>query len=198
MTGIRSKRRRVRNQDPEVLRAIRGALMTGASAPEVVRALTTRQANGEFPAGSIPSARTVSAIARESDVDESGPWHLTDADPATVSLVLLVLAEVVRRTEGRVASLTQSQARLLPVIYRAMEPRWTKLPSDEARAWQAYVWTRFYLSWVRRDQDAEDVALLFAAMQSNGRWPITRWFQIDRVSNAVGGWLPPELVEVPK
>jgi hypothetical protein len=35
-----------------------------------------------------------------------------------------------------------------------------------------------------------------AAYQSEGKWPLTRWFQIERVIKAVSGWLPPELIEV--
>lgn len=197
MAKVRTTRRRVRQVPTDVLRAIHQELLTGASAPEVVRSLERRVAKGEFPADAIPSERTVSNIAREARSNtESGIWSMSDGDPATVGLVLRVLGEVVRRTEGRVAALTVAEAALLPVIHRAMEPRWTKLPTDAARAWQAYVWTRFYLSWVRSEQDAHDVALMFAALQTDGRWPITRLAQIDRVLIAAHGWLPPELIEV--
>ena len=74
-------------------------------------------------------------------------------------------------------------------------PSWTKVPAD-LKAWEAYRWSRFYLSWVRSDQDAQDLALLLAAMQSSGPWPITRWTQIERALKAAEGWLPPELLEV--
>jgi hypothetical protein len=102
----------------------------------------------------------------------------------------------VRRTEGDVTSLTKAEARVIPVIYRAMQPRWTKLRSDAARAWQCYVWARFYLSWVSSDRDEQDFALLMAALQSDGKWPVTAWARIERPLKAVAGWLPPELIEV--
>ena len=195
MSNIRTKRRRVRQTSPEVLKAIHDAAIAGASAPEIVRALTRRQKAGEFGDTPIPSERTVSNVAREVAPDDSGPWGISDADPATISLVLEVLAEVVRRTEGDVAALTRRQARLIPVVYRAMEPRWTKLP-DGARAWQSYVWTRFCLSWSRSERDEQEIALLMAAMQSDGKWPLPAWQPIERVSAAATGWLPSELVEV--
>lgn len=195
MSEVRTKRRRVRQVPTDVLRAIREELLTGASAPEVVRALSRRQANGEFELGSIPSDRTVSNIAREMRLDDSSVWQISDGSPDTVGFVLRVLVEVVRRTKGRVASLTQAEAALLPVMNKVMEPRWTKLPSSDARAWQAYVWTRFYLSWVRSEADARDATLLFAGMQEDGPWPITRLLEIERVSKAAAGWLPADLVE---
>ena len=152
----------------------------------------------------MPSLRTISNIAREMRTDDADaePWRIADADPRTVALVLRVLAEVTRRTGGRVATLTRAEAGLVPVIHAAMEARWSRAPED-GQAWQTYVWTRFYLSWVRTDQDERDVALLFAALQG-GKWPVTQWFQINRVLDAAracsmqraSGWLPAELMEV--
>jgi hypothetical protein len=193
MAASSTKRRRVRQVPPDVLRAIREGLAEGASAPEVHKALVRRQ--GEFPADSLPSVRTISNIARDDRPAESPLWTVVDADPASVVLVLRVLGEVVRRTEGRVQALTQAEAGLLPTVYAAMEARWTKLPTDAAREWQAYNWTRFYLSWVRSEQDKQDAALAFAAIQTNGRWPLPRLAQVNRVLDAARAWLPRELTE---
>ena len=126
MTNIRTKRRRVRQTSPAILRAIREELLTGASAPEVFRALRKREEEGEFGDDLVPSDRTISNIAREGARDVSGTWGLADGDTATVGLVLGVLAEVVRRTEGDVTSLTKQEARLIPIIDAAMQPRWPR------------------------------------------------------------------------
>jgi hypothetical protein len=183
MTTVRSKRRRVRQVRPEVLRAVREALITGASAPQVVQELQSR-----FDEDDIPSERTISNIRREVSSDDSGLWRIEDADPATVAVVLDVLHDVVVRTEGRIGSLTKAEARVLPVIRRATEKRFNR--------WQAYLWTRWYLAWVRTEQDAADMALLLAAMQADGPWPLPRWWPIERVIKAATGWLPPEFLGV--
>jgi len=193
MSAARTKRRRVRNTPPNVLEAIHQALLTGASAPEVARALEGRD---DLPADSIPSVRTISNIARDMDgADDGEAWRVDAADPATVALVLSVLMEVVRRTEGRVGSLTRAQASVIPVIHAAMQPHWSKLPA-RGQAWQTYVLARFYLSWVRTDQDAQDAALFLAAPQGPGKWPMNRWMQVDRVIRAAAGWLPIDVVKI--
>jgi hypothetical protein len=163
----------------------------------VYRALQRRADRKQFPHDNIPSERTISNIAREvRSTDESGAWRITDADPATVRTVLNVLAEVVRRTEGRITSLTREEAALIPTVRRAMSARWTKLP-EPGRRWQTYVWTRFYLAWVQSERDAEDVALFFAFLQENGKIPLPIWARrIERVNAAAAGWLPAELTEV--
>jgi hypothetical protein len=93
------------------------------------------------------------------------------------------------------------EAALIPTLHRALAPRLTKL-GEGARAWQAYVWTRFYLSWVRDEHDAEDFALLLTFMQDHGKWPVTAyaraWPRAERVLDAATGWLPPDLLEVAK
>ena len=195
MNDVRTRRRRVRQVHPEVLTAIRQALLTGASAPQVVRALSEMQRAGKVPAGSIPSERTVSNIAREMRQDESEAWSLVDGTPESVTVVLEVLAEVVGRTEGRVTSLTKEQAALVPLMYAAMAQRFRDW-GDARRRWQAYVWTRFYLSWVRSEADARDAALLLAAMQTDDPWPANAWRNIERVNDAMAGWLPPDMREV--
>jgi hypothetical protein len=107
-------------------------------------------------------------------------------------VVLEVLAEVVRRTEGRVTTLTKAQADLIPIFHAAFEDWLRKLP-PAGRAWQAYVWSRFYLSWVRSEQDELDFAVFLASVRSKGRWPLSsRFRQIDRVNTAATGWLPEE------
>ncbi|MBA3688117.1 MAG: hypothetical protein H0W81_04745 [Chloroflexi bacterium] len=201
MAALRTNsRRRVRKVHPDVLRAIHQDLLTGASAPDVVEALSQRQLRGELPDHAIPSARTVSNIAREMRTDDSGEWTMNDAEPATVNLVLRILQAVVQSTEGRIASLTKRQARLLPVIHAAVEGRFT--------LYQTYLWARFYIAWVRTEQDARDVALAFATM-TGGKWPITELSDgprglwpaltlpaVERVLNAAEGWLLPEMLEV--
>jgi hypothetical protein len=193
MSEIRTKRRRVRQAPPDILRAINEELLTGASAPEVVKALYRLADDGKLPHDGIPSERTVSNMARDLRTsDRSGVWRVTDASPADATTVLEVLAEVVRRTEGRITSLTQAEGALIPTIRRVMAARWTKLP-EPGRRWQSYVWTRFYLAWVETDRDAADVALTFAFLQVDGEIPASTWFRIERVNTAVSGWLPEEL-----
>jgi hypothetical protein len=171
-----------------VLRAIHADLATGASAGKVLQALSQRQARGELPAHAIPSARTISNIASEMRRDDSGPWTLDDADSATVRLLLRALRVIVPHTGGRIQGFTRREARLFPVIYRATKPRYS--------AWQVFLWTRWYLSWVQTEQDAQDVMLALAALTDSGAWPITQWPRIERVFKAVVGWLPPEALEV--
>lgn len=189
MALVRSKRRRTRRLDPAVLRAIREAVMTGASAPAVRATLEAMRDREQLPTDVyLPSDRTISSIAREMQRDESGPWSPEDADPTTVQLLLQALHIVIVQTEGRVAGFTKREAQLLPVFHAAAHPRYSP--------WQAYLWTRWYLSWVRSAQDAQDVMLTLAALQESGRWPITRWPAIERVFASVSGWLPPEMLEV--
>jgi hypothetical protein len=192
MTSIGTKRRRrVRVIHPDLLRVIREDLATGASAPAVSKALQERMERDDLDYR-MPSERTIRNIAREMARDDSGEWRLDDADPATVHLVLRILRVVVTHTGGRVSGFTKREAQLLPVIYQAAnfegKPRYS--------AWQTYLWVRFYLSWAVREQDAGDVVLALAALAESGPWPITHKARIDRVFNAVAGWLPPELSEV--
>ena len=137
----------------------------------------------------IPSERTISNIARDMRPEDVGQWRMRDADSATVGLVLRTLHEVCHRTEGRVTSLTRAEAQVIPAISAALDPRSSKLGAADS-AWQTYTWTRFYLSWVRSDQDEEDVALLFASMHTGGgETPITAVDRIDRAYNAAIEWL---------
>jgi hypothetical protein len=199
MTGVRTKRRRVRNIRPEVLQALREGLISGASAPQVHAALLER-----FPAAMVPSDRTISNIAREIQRDDAeGPWRLEDADPDAVATVLAVLREVATRTEGRVTSLSQSEARLIPTMYRALDAsqgRWEAkaggVPIERTRDWHTYVWTRFYLSWVRSAEDEQDFALLLAVLQREGRYPLPIWSRVERVNDALNGWLPSDITEM--
>ena len=93
MARLRTTRcRRVRQVSPAVLQAIHEGLLTGASAPQVMRSLRDRR---DLPEDQIPSERTISNIARDMRSDDSGAWQLTDAEPGSVNLVLRVLGEVV-------------------------------------------------------------------------------------------------------
>jgi hypothetical protein len=196
MAEIRTKRRRVRQVHPTVLQAIHEALLTGASAPQVVRSLSELQMDGRLPAGAIPSERTVSNIAREMRGDDSAGWRLDDGEPETVALLLRVLGEVTRRSGGSVTSLTKAEAHLIPLIHRATAHRFRELP-EASRDWQSYVWSRFYIAWVRSDDDARDVALLCATLQSDEAMPASIWLRhIERVNTAMDGWLPSEMREV--
>ena len=56
-------------------------------------------------------------------------WSLPDADPGTVVIVLRVLREVVKRTEGRIVSFSRRDARLLPIFFRAIEENYEKVPA---------------------------------------------------------------------
>jgi hypothetical protein len=162
----------------------------------VVLSLSELQRDGKLPAGAIPSERTVSNIAREMRVDDSEGWRLGDGEPETVELVLRVLGEVIRRSAGSVTSLTKAEAHLIPLNHRATAHRFRKL-SEAGRDWQAYVWSRFYIAWVRSDDDARDVALLCATLQSEENVPARTWLlHIERVNTAMDGWLPSEMREV--
>lgn len=197
MTENRIRRRRVRNLRPEVLRAIHHELLTGASAPQVWLALDARMDEGKLPQGSVPSERTISGIAREIRSQDSAVWAVTDGDHASSGVVLTVLAEVVRRTGGRVTSLTKQQAALVPVVYEAFADWLASVP--DTHAWQSYVWTRFYQSWVRTEDDAQDAALFLAFVRSKGKWPAPAWLRawprVERVQIAAAGWLPEDLSE---
>jgi len=197
MSAMRTKRRRVRNIPPDVLRAIHQELLTGASARQVYRAISN---NKDLDADAIPSERTIVNIAREArPPDESGLWKVRDADPSTVEIVLSVLREAAYRTDGRVTSLTRTEARVIPVIWRAMAPLRMKRDPDESHAWRTYVWTRAYLSWARHDEDEEDFALVLAMLDAVAwRRPPATQQAIDRVLGVLNGWLPPEVSEESK
>ena len=97
MPALRTTRRRVRQVRPDVLAAIRDAITTGASAPQVARTLSERE---DFPPDSIPSERTIANIARDMPRDvESGPWRITDTDSADIDVVLAAL-QGARQTHG--------------------------------------------------------------------------------------------------
>ena len=55
---------------------------------------------------------------------------------------------------------------------------------------------RFYLSWARAAQDEEDLAVFFASMQEEGQVADTAWPRIERVNQAIAGWLPDDLKEM--
>lgn len=184
-TETRTIRRRVRSVRPDVLQAIREMLLTGSSAPQVYAALSDR-----FPADSLPSDRTISNIAREMRTDDSGEWSVDDTDPATVGAVLRVLLDVVRRSRGGVTRLTRAEARLVPIMLAALAE---SAHPPKAIEWHAYLWARFYLTWVRRPEDGAAVTLLLAAMSSDGRLPMTSWPAIEHANAALNGWLPVEL-----
>jgi hypothetical protein len=137
MTVLRTKRRRVRNVRPEVLRAIHDDLLTGASARQVREALEQRYQQGELPTDEIPSERTIVNIRRDLEPDDSPTWQLEDAMPGEAWPVLETLFEVDRRSNGRVRTLTQLEARLIANV-RTVNPR--------LGPWQAYSWVRWYLA----------------------------------------------------
>jgi hypothetical protein len=61
---------------------------------------------------SYPSLRTVQRLVawhRGAD-DPSGPWKILEAPPAHVAAVLPILAEVIKRSEGRTTTVTQAEA----------------------------------------------------------------------------------------
>lgn len=155
MAVIRTKRRRVRNVHPQVLRAIHDDLLTGASARQVRTSLHERYERGELPPDAeIPSERTIGNIARDIRRDDSPAWRIEDADPAEVWPVLDTLLEVMVRSERRVTALTQIEARLVTNV-RAADPR--------LDPWQAYSWVRWYLGRIHRGMpvwvDLHDLAI---------------------------------------
>jgi hypothetical protein len=83
--------------------------------------------------------------------------------------------------------LTKAEAKLIPAVYSATARRFG--------LWHVYVFARFYLTWVRSERDAQDVVTFLAAYQEDDRYPITAMPSIERVTNALAGWLPPEVNE---
>jgi head-tail adaptor len=155
MTVLRTKRRRVRNVRPDVLRAIHDDLLTGASAKQVHAALKERYERGELSAGAeIPSERTIVNIARDIQRDDSPAWRIENAQPAEVWPVLDTFLEVYQRSAGRVTSLTETEARLVANV-RAANPK--------LGPWQAFSWARWYLGRLNRGMpiwvDLHDLAI---------------------------------------
>ena len=94
--------------DPDVRHAIEDDLLAGFSPKRTL----DRLSGDKRYAGRLPSARTVGYIAAQlrPPTDEH-TWRLTSAAPEEAALVLPVLAELQRRSEARVFSLTNSTAR---------------------------------------------------------------------------------------
>jgi hypothetical protein len=191
-TGNRRRTRKIR---PDVMRAIHEGLLEHSSPAQVRSDLLGRR---RLPEAVVPSVRTISDIAREMRGDDSGVWRLEDTDALSAKLMMRMLNAIVRGTEGRITSFTRREAQLLPVVFRAGRPRYSY--------WQSYIWTRFYLSWVRNEQDAQDVLLALAAPPENslditsgtgndkhvihkrGSWPLTLQARLHRVFDALATW----------
>ena len=145
-------RRRV---DPDVARAIEEDLVAGYSPSRVLDRL---QADDQLR-DRAPSLRTIESIAAEiRPRSSSTTWSLAAAEPAAAALVLPVLAELARRSEGRLVSLAADTAEWVVRIRRAA-------PALEPYA--AFRWAvRYQLSAARgQDTAALDVELAVETQQ---------------------------------
>jgi hypothetical protein len=130
-------------------------LSTGASAAGVADKLSQRQAKGEFfdkqdEPLRLPGARSVQDYRKRNPRDGSRAWTFLDAAiaPADVPAVREALAELIRRSKGRMTYLTEQEARVV-AVYRALG----------AGPWEAYVSARSYLAALARGEGQPDLGL---------------------------------------
>ena len=186
-------RRKARHWHPEVMSAIREAVLTGASAAGVLDSLEQLQMDGGLQDRTgeplpLPSVRTIQDIARPWKRDDSGRWQLTDSSPADVRGVLDVLAAVIERSRGRVQSLTKTEAQLIPLMLQAT--------GTQLRPWDAFLLVRFYMYWRGRESGDQDLVpwLAFAGDQERMRRNVANgWLRRRDLSTELIGWLPNEL-----
>lgn len=113
MATTRKIRRRI---DGDIEREItRLARYEGWTPAQIHRELNRR----ENCKGRVPELRTVQRIVAPIVSKESSVWLLADADPDDAALVLPVLAELIRHTQGRVSRLPQEIAEWIVRLRRA-------------------------------------------------------------------------------
>lgn len=104
-------------------------------------------AGAQFYCG--PGLRTIQEHVRRLQVDDtSGAWDLASADPATVSVVLNVLAVVVEDTDGRIREVTKAEAQWIVTIHQARA---------DLSSWAIYVLAR---GATRREARGESLEVL--------------------------------------
>ncbi len=111
-----TKRKIRRRIDGDIEREItRLARYEGWTPAQIHRELLRR----ENCKGRVPELRTVQRIVAPLVSKESSAWLLADADPDDAALVLPVLAELIRHTQGRVSRLPQEIAEWIVRLRRA-------------------------------------------------------------------------------
>lgn len=142
-----------RRIDPDVMRAIEDDLLLGYSPSRVLDRLAARVGNR------VPSLRTIESIAAEIRGRRgTATWSLASASPSDAALVLPVLAELARRSDGRLATLATETAGWVVRIR-------TVAPALDPYA--AFRWAARYQLAIARGQDtaAMDVALALEAQR---------------------------------
>ena len=148
-TQTRSRKRR-RNQDADVIEAIEEmANVEQLSAAKIHVRL--EQVFGDRAPKSVRTTQSIVADLRGKD--DSEPWALLDAEPATVRLVLDVLAAVVGHTEGRRAHLTRKEVDLIVAVDAA---------AHDLDPWDKYRLARAYLLRRTRNAATSDLDLMLA------------------------------------
>src|SRR4051794_30056855 len=97
-----------RRTAPEMTSAIARLAAEGHGAAEIERRLER-----QMPDATLPDIRTIQRYVREARIgDSEEAWSVTPDSQAS-PFVLLTLAEVIQRTEGRVLHITNAIARWL-------------------------------------------------------------------------------------
>ncbi len=133
---------------PEEMRervADQAAIEPRWSAAEMRRWLVREYAD-EVDEDALPSARTLIEWLREDrSRSRSAPWSLgKQRDPKDAALVLRVLREVIERTEGKVQTITEDEARWLVRVIHAR---------GDLQPWAAYRFARRYAAVQHRKGD---------------------------------------------
>lgn len=142
--------------DPDVRHAVEDELLAGYS-PK--RTLDRLSGDDRF-AGRLPSPRTVGYMAAQLRAPaDTHTWRLTTAAPDEAALVLPVLAELQRRSEARVFSLTSSTAHWVARVRRI---------APDLDAFEAF---RFAVRYQRAEYDGTDTANLDAELARDAQKP---------------------------
>lgn len=153
---------------PEALAEIAWLASLGHTGADIHRMLSgdPRFKNGEFYGG--PGLRTIQEhVRRQASHDTSGVWDLASADPATASVVLNVLAVVIRDTDGRIQEVTKAEAQWVGTIHQARPD----LPE-----WTTYVLARMALRGEAQGESLKALTFFLAVAPWRGGDEVWEWY----------------------
>jgi hypothetical protein len=131
-------------------------------APELIAAIQEQTAKGAGPAAALawiektyparldlPDLRTVQRYVRQFRYGDAGdPWTLPSTECDGSAVVLAVLGEVIRRTEGRVTQITKGLASWIRSVQGA---------APDLDLWSTYLMARLYLNRAEQGVPATDL-----------------------------------------
>lgn len=168
--------KRGQRTDPDVRAEVERLSLEGWWAAAIHRKLTDDQ---RFR-GRVPEPRTIQNLVRQATPrDPSGVWVLAEATAENARLVLPVLAEVLRRTDGRKSHLTRGEGDWISRLGGAV---------PDLPGWWVYELAHRYMRRLSRELPTSPFDELLAFAPWRGEPEFERY--MDFVASVHEDWLP--------